>query len=86
MGEKSNLYHCDQKMLTYDAAVVLQQLVDGLRQGKLPAAGDSGPVCVEVPLIAKMEINFKDKNKPGKNKKKLSIEITWKEGDLVGLE
>lgn len=86
MGDKSKLFHCDEKMLTYDAAVVLEKLVEGLKQRKLPAAGESGPVCVDLPLLATLEINFKGKTKPGKSKKKLSIEIAWKEGDMVGLD
>lgn len=86
MGEKSKLFHCDEKMLTYDAAVVLEKLVDGLKQRKLTTTGQDGPVCVDLPLVAEMEISFKDKSKPGKSKKKLSIEISWKEGDAPSLD
>lgn len=86
MGEKSDLFHCDEKMLTYDAAVVLEKIVDGLKQRKLPGTGENGPVCVDLPLVAKLEISFKEKSKSGKSKKKLSIEIAWKDGDAVGLE
>ena len=86
MGEKSKLFQCEEKMPTYDAAVVLEKLVDGLKQRKLSATGEAGPVCVDLPLLAEMEINFKDKSKPGKSKKKLSIEISWKEGDAPSLD
>ncbi|KHK04212.1 amphi-Trp domain-containing protein [Desulfovibrio sp. TomC] len=86
MGEKSKLFQCDEKMLTYDAAVVLEKIVDGLKQRKLTATGQDGPVCVDLPLVAEMEISFKDKSKPGKSKKKLSIEISWKEGDAPSLD
>ena len=86
MGEKSDLFQCDEKMLTYDAAVVLEKIVDGLKQRKLSASGENGPVCVELPLVGKMEISFKEKAKSGKSKKKLSIEIVWKEEDAVSLD
>jgi amphi-Trp domain-containing protein len=86
MGEKSELFHCDSKLLTYDAAIVLEGLVAGLRQGKLSATGENGPVCVELPPLAKLEIRFKEKAKPGKSKRKLSIELTWKEGEEIGLD
>lgn len=86
MGEKSELFHCDQKMLTYDAAVLLQGIVDGLRQGKLAVQGGEGPVCMDVPLLANLEISFKEKAKPGKSKRKLSIELAWKEGDQIGID
>ncbi|OLN29198.1 hypothetical protein DVDV_1196 [Desulfovibrio sp. DV] len=86
MGEKSKLFHCDEKMLTYDAAVVLEKLVEGLKQRKLAATGEDGPVCVDLPLVAELEISFKDKAKSGKSKKKLSIEIAWKEGDAPSLD
>ncbi|MEA4857341.1 MAG: amphi-Trp domain-containing protein [Solidesulfovibrio sp.] len=81
MSEKSDLFHCDEKMLTYDAAVVLEKIVDGLRQRKLTATTEDGPVCVDLPLLAELEISFKQKVKPGKSKHKLSIELSWKEAD-----
>lgn len=80
MGDKSELFHCDEKLLTYDAAVLLEGIVRGLKQRKLSATGDNGPVCVDLPLLAKLEVSFKEKVKPGKSKRKLSIEISWKEG------
>ena len=87
MGEKTDLFHCDEKMLTYDAAVVLEKIVAGLKQGKLAASGENGPTCVELPRLAELEISFKEKSKPGKSKKKLSIELTWKDNDApVGLD
>jgi len=86
MGEKSDLFQCDEKMLTYDAAVVLEKIVAGLKQRKLSASGENGPACVELPLVGKMEISFKEKAKSGKSKKKLSIEIVWKEEDTVSLD
>jgi amphi-Trp domain-containing protein len=81
MGEKSDLFHCDEKMLTYDAAVVLEKITTELKQGKLAASGENGPVCVELPRLCELEISFKEKSKPGKSKKKLSIELTWKDSD-----
>jgi|GEM_PF-983419 len=84
MSEKSELFHCDDTMLTYDAAVVLEGLVAGLKQRKMSATGENGPICVDLPLLAKLEISFKEKVKPGKSKRKLSIEIAWKEGDEAG--
>ena len=86
MGEKSDLFHCDEKLMTYDAAVVLEKIVDGLKQRKLSGTGENGPICVELPLVAKLEISFKEKAKSGKSKKKLSIEIAWKEEDAVSLD
>jgi amphi-Trp domain-containing protein len=86
MGEKSKLFDCDEKMLTYDAAVVLEKIVDGLKQRKLSATGEEGPVCVDLPLVAELEISFKEKAKSGKSKKKLSIEIAWKEGEAPSLD
>ncbi|MFU2208011.1 MAG: amphi-Trp domain-containing protein [Desulfovibrio sp.] len=79
MSDKSNLFHCDEKLLTYDAAVVLEKIVDGLRQRKLVGNGENGPVCIDLPLLANLEIEFKEKVKPGKSKRKLSIELAWKE-------
>lgn len=79
MSEKSNLFHCDEKLLTYDAAVVLEELVAGLRQRKLVGKSETGPVCIDLPLLANLEISFKEKIKPGKSKRKLSIELSWKE-------
>jgi len=81
MGDKSELFHCDAKMMTYDAAVILEGIVAGLKQRKLTTKGESGPVCIDLPLLADLEINFKEKVKPGKSKRKLSIEIEWKEGE-----
>lgn len=81
MSEKSDLFHCDEKMLTYDAAVVLEKIVEGLRQRKLAGTTEDGPVCVDLPLTAQLEISFKQKVKPGKSKRKLSIELAWKEED-----
>jgi len=86
MGDKSELFHCDEKMLTYDAAVFLEELVAGLRQRKLSAKGENGPVCVDLPLLTTMEIRFKEKAKPGKSKRKLSIELVWKDKEDIGLE
>ncbi|MHC1789215.1 amphi-Trp domain-containing protein [Solidesulfovibrio sp.] len=86
MGEKSELFHCDEKMLTYDAAVVLGKIVDGLKQRKLAGTAEGGPVCVDLPLVADVEISFKEKAKSGKSKKKLSIEISWKEGETPGFD
>ena len=84
MGDKTDLFHCDEKMLTYDAAVVLEELVAGLRQRKLAAKGENGPVCIDLPLLTDLEISFKEKVKPGKTKRKLSIELAWKEEDAAG--
>ncbi|WP_428569507.1 MAG: amphi-Trp domain-containing protein [Solidesulfovibrio sp. DCME] len=81
MSEKSDLFHCDEKLLTYDAAVILEEIVAGLRQRKLTASTEDGPVCVDLPLLAHLEISFKQKVKPGKSKRKLSIELAWKEED-----
>ena len=81
MSEKTELFHCDETMLTYDAAVMLESLVDGLKQQKLSVTAENGPVCVDLPQQAHMEISFKEKVKPGKSKRKLSIEIAWKEGE-----
>lgn len=86
MGDKSERFHCDEKMLTYDAAVFLETLVDGLRQGKLAIKGEDGPVCIELPLVTNLEISFKEKVKPGKSKRKLAIELSWKENGDLGLE
>ena len=86
MSEKSELFHCENTMLTYDAAVILEGIVAGLKQQKLTAPGENGPVCVDVPQQAKLEISFKEKVKPGKSKRKLAIEVTWKEGEQVDLE
>lgn len=42
---------------------------------------------MELPRLAGLEISFKEKSKPGKSKKKLSIELTWKDNDApVGLD
>ncbi|MHC1711581.1 MAG: amphi-Trp domain-containing protein [Solidesulfovibrio sp.] len=86
MGDKSELFHCDEKMLTYDAAVVLEKIVTDLMQRKLATTGENGPVCIDLPLVTKLEISFKEKVKPGKSKRKLSIELAWKEGEEVGLD
>lgn len=87
MSEKNELFHCDQKMLTYDAAIVLEALVAGLRQGKLGVTGETGQVCIDLPALAELEISFKEKVKPGKSKRKLSIELAWKEEEAaLGLE
>lgn len=86
MSEKSELFHCDDTMLTYDAAVVLEGLINGLKQRKLSVTGENGPVCVDLPQQAKLEISLKEKVKPGKSKRKLCIELTWKEGEEVDLE
>lgn len=79
MSEKSDLFHCDEKLLTYDAAVVLEEIVAGLRQRKLSAKSADGPICVDLPAMTQLEISFKEKVKPGKSKRKLSIELAWKE-------
>lgn len=79
MSEKTDLFHCDEKMLTYDAAVVLEKIVEGLRQRKLAGKTAEGPTCIDLPLMAEVEVSFKEKSKPGKSKKKLSIELAWKE-------
>jgi amphi-Trp domain-containing protein len=81
MSESSVLTYGQGKMLSYDAAVVLEALVADLRQGMVTVLGESGPVRVELPAQAKLEIEFKGKVKPGKSKHKLAIEITWKEKD-----
>ena len=39
MSDKSDLFHCNEKLLTYDAAIVLEGIVAGLRQRKLAAKG-----------------------------------------------
>ena len=68
-------------------SVVLEKIVAGLKQGKLAANGENGPVCVELPRMGELEISFKEKAKSGKSKKKLSIELTWKDGDApLGLD
>jgi amphi-Trp domain-containing protein len=85
MSEKSDLFHCDQKMLTYDAAVILEEFVAGLRQRKLAGKTADGPVCIDLPLLTELEISFKQKVKPGKAKRKLSIELSWKEPDTPEL-
>jgi amphi-Trp domain-containing protein len=87
MSDKSDLFHCDEKLLTYDAAIVLEGIVAGLRQRKLAAKGENGPVCIDLPLLAELEVSFKEKVKPGKTKRKLSIELAWKEEEQKpGLE
>ncbi len=86
MGEKNELFHCGGKMLTYDAAIVLEDIVAGLRQGKLAGNGKDGPVCIDLPALTKMEVDFREKAKSDKTKRKLLIELSWKEGDKIGLE
>uniref|UniRef100_I2Q1M7 Amphi-Trp domain-containing protein n=1 Tax=Desulfovibrio sp. U5L TaxID=596152 RepID=I2Q1M7_9BACT len=86
MSDKSELFHCDEKMLTYDAAIYLENLVAGLRQGKLGITGEDGPVCIDLPLVGTLEVSFKEKVKPGKSKRKLTIELSWKDKEDLGLE
>lgn len=81
MSDSSVLTYGQGKMLTFDAAVILEALVADLRQGVVTVLGESGPVRVELPAAAKLEIEFKAKTKPGKTKQKLAIELTWKETD-----
>jgi amphi-Trp domain-containing protein len=79
MGEKNDLPYAQGKMLTYDAAVMLEAIAADLRQRTLAAAGENGPMRIELPAEAKLEIAFKQKVRPDKSKQKLSIEISWKE-------
>lgn len=81
MSDSSVLIYGQGKMLTFDAAVVLEALVADLRQGVVTVLGESGPVRVELPAAAKLEIEFKAKTKPGKSKQKLAIELSWKGKD-----
>ena len=83
MSDSSKLSYGQGKMLTYDAAVILEAIATDLRQRALtliPAA-EGAPDQVTLPANAKLEIEFKGKVKPGKSKHKLSIEISWKEKD-----
>lgn len=79
MSDSSVLTYGQGKMLTFDAAVILEALVADLRQGVVTVLGESGPVRVALSATTKLEIEFKAKTKPGKNKQKLAIELSWKE-------
>jgi len=81
MSDTTELSYGQGKMLTYDAALILDAIAADLRQGSLPlaSAGEAVPARVTLPATAKIEIEFKGKVKPGKSKHKLAIEITWKE-------
>jgi amphi-Trp domain-containing protein len=83
MSDETPLAYGQGKMLTYDAALILDALAADLRRGSLAlaAVGEATPARVELPANAKIEIEFKGKVKPGKSKHKLAIEITWKEKD-----
>ena len=79
MGEKTALPYNQGKMLTYDAAVILEAIAADLRQRTLTISGGTGSERIDVPANAKLEIAFKQKIRPEKNKQNLSIEISWKE-------
>jgi amphi-Trp domain-containing protein len=88
MSDTAELSYGQGKMLTYDAALILDAIASDLRQGSLPlaTAGEAVPARVTLPANAKIEIEFKGKVKPGKSKHKLAIEITWKEKDEAAEE
>lgn len=79
MSDTADVCYTQGKMLTYDAAVMLEAIAADLRQRELSITGENGPVRVAVPGEAKLEIVFKQKIKTEKSKQKLAIEITWKE-------
>lgn len=85
MSDATALSYGQGKMLTYDAARILDAIATDLRQGSLPLATADEAVAarLELPANAKIEIEFKGKVKPGKSKHKLAIEITWKEKDAA---
>lgn len=79
MGEKMTLPYPQGKMLTYDVAVMLEAIAADLRQRTLAATSQTGPMRIELPTMAKLEIAFKQKIRPDKTKQKLTIEMSWKE-------
>ena len=79
MGEKTALPYNQGKMLTYDAAVILEAIAADLRQRNLTITGETGSERIDVPADAKLEISYKQKVRPEKRKQKLSIELSWKE-------
>lgn len=79
MSDKAELYDCKGEVMTYDAAVMLRKLADGLAQGKIEMACEKcGALCVDVPGMADIELSVKEKAKSGGLKRKLEIELQWK--------
>ncbi len=73
MGEKTVLMDIEEKMLRYDAAVLLRKLADDLAQGCVTA--QEGTVAVGDTV--KVECKGKLKAKDGGTKGCLEIELSW---------
>jgi len=73
MSEKTAFLNIEEKMLRYDAAVLLRQLAESMAQGGFPAEGG----CIAVGKNVKVECKGKLKAKDGGGKGSLKVEISW---------
>lgn len=74
---KSKLFEIEETQLTYNAAVLLHHIADGLARGSLRLNDGSGDHVLEVGKQVKVSCSAKSKEKSDGFKNKLEIEVTW---------
>lgn len=81
MGRETILFKSEEKKTATESATILRAIADKLESGKITLASQASEIELIIPNNVTVEIKAEEKQGRSTLKRKLEIEIEWKEGE-----